>query len=213
MQLVPGDPAILVAGLSATPAGGRAGPRSSSASTSRSTSSSGAGTPNLAAGRPRHLLPARPRASSQATIERLPVSISIALYALVMTLAVRHPRRRARGAAPEHLARPGGHDDRADRRQPAQFLARPDADRRCSRCSSAGCRRGGYVDFRDDFVGWLRPPTLPAISLAHAADGAARAHHPLDHARGAAPGLHPHRARQGPARAPWWSASTRSRTR
>ena len=49
------------------------------------------------------------------------------------------------------------------------------------------------------FVGWLRTATMPAVSLALLQIGPARAHHPLDHARGAAPGLHPHRARQGPA--------------
>ena len=72
---------------------------------------------------------------------------------------------------------------------------------------------GGYVPFTDDPVGWLRPSTMPAISLALLQVGPARAHHALDHAGGAAPGLHPHGARQGPAGRLVVIASTRFRTR
>ena len=55
---------------------------------------------------------------------------------------------------------------------------------------------GGYIAFTDDPVGWLRTSTMPAISLALLQVGPACAHHALHDAGGAAAGLHPHGARQ-----------------
>ena len=67
---------------------------------------------------------------------------------------------------------------------------------------------GGQADIRPG-TSWLAALgdrlRYLALPVAHARAGAGRRLHPLHarrHDRGAAPGLHPHRARQGPARRP-----------
>ena len=151
------------------------------------------------------------RACSRSTIERLPVSLSIALYALALTLVF--------GIVAGVLAalRQNSWLDQAAMTialigvSPAELLARPDADR-----PVLGAARLAADRRLCPFPRRLRrlvPGRHAAGDLAGAAaDRPARAHHPLDHARGAAPGLHPHRARQGPARARRGRPSTRSRT-
>ena len=156
---------------------------------------------NLAAGRsraPRFLLG---RDVLEVTIERLPVSISIALYALVMTLLF--------GIVAGVLAalRQNTWLDQLVMTIALIGVSLPNFWLGLMLIVLFAVQlgwlpSGGYVDFRDDLVGWLQAAD-PARDLARdAADGPARAHHPLDHAGGAAPGLHPHGARQGPARAP-----------
>jgi peptide/nickel transport system permease protein len=87
MKLVPGDPAVVIGGSNATPPRSSNHPRAISASTSRSTSSSLHFYGNLAAGRSRPLAAAR-QAGGEATIERLPVTIGLSLYALSLTLLI-----------------------------------------------------------------------------------------------------------------------------
>jgi peptide/nickel transport system permease protein len=163
MQLVPGDPAILVAGLSATPE-----------EVERVRQQLGLNQPfhiqlwhwyvNLLHGDlgTSFLLG---RDVIEVTIERLPVSISIALYALVLTLVF--------GIVAGVLAalRQNSWLDQAVMTIALIGVSLPNFWLGLMLIVLFAVQlgwlpSGGYVDFRDDPLGWLRATTLPAISLA-----------------------------------------------
>jgi len=163
MQLVPGDPAILVAGLNATPD-----------EVERIRVQLGLNEPfhiqllhwyaNLLRGDlgTSFLLG---RDVIEVTIERLPVSISIALYALAMTLVF--------GIVAGVLAalRQNSWVDQAVMTIALIGVSLPNFWLGLMLIVLFAVHlgwlpSGGYVDFRDDLVGWLRATTLPAISLA-----------------------------------------------
>jgi peptide/nickel transport system permease protein len=163
MQLVPGDPAIVVAGLQATPA-----------DVERVREQLGLNEPfhiqlltwyaNLLQGDlgTSFLLG---RDVLEVTIERLPVSISIALYALVMTLAV--------GILAGIIAalRQNSWVDQAVMTVALIGVSLPNFWLGLMLIVLFAVQlgwlpTGGYVDFRDDFFGWLAATTLPAVSLA-----------------------------------------------
>ncbi|HEX6144846.1 MAG TPA: ABC transporter permease [Geminicoccaceae bacterium] len=163
MQLVPGDPAIVVAGLQATPA-----------DVERVREQLGLNEPfhiqlltwygNLLQGDlgTSFLLG---RDVLEVTIERLPVSISIALYALVLTLAV--------GILAGVIAalRQNTWVDQAVMTIALIGVSLPNFWLGLMLIVLFAVQlgwlpTGGYVDFRDDFFGWLAATTLPAVSLA-----------------------------------------------
>ena len=118
-------------------------------------------------------------------------------------LAPRPCRRHRLGGAPVRLDRPHRHLPGADRHLDALLLARPAHDPavRGRAQMAAGL---GHVRHL-----WRRRPRRPPPPSRHAGDhargrgdGRHRPAHPHRHARGAAPGLYPHRARQGADRAP-----------
>jgi hypothetical protein len=99
------------------------------------------------------------------TIERLPVSISIALYALVLTLLV--------GILSGVLAalRQNSWVDQAVMTFALIGVSVPNFWLGLMLIVLFAVHlgwlpSGGYVDFRDDLFGWLQATTLPAISLA-----------------------------------------------
>jgi peptide/nickel transport system permease protein len=163
MQLVPGDPAVLVAGLSATPA-----------EVEQVRVQLGLDQPfhiqllhwygNLLQGDlgTSFLLG---RDVLEVTIERLPVSISIALYALVLTLVF--------GIASGVLAalRQNTWVDQAVMTFALIGVSLPNFWLGLMLIVLFAVHlgwlpSGGYVDFRVDFFGWLAATTLPAVSLA-----------------------------------------------
>ena len=163
MQLVPGDPAIVVAGLQATPE-----------DVERVREQLGLNEPfhiqlltwygNLLQGDlgTSFLLG---RDVLEVTIERLPVSISIALYALLMTLVV--------GILAGIIAalRQNTWIDQAVMTVALIGVSLPNFWLGLMLIVLFAVQlgwlpTGGYVDFRDDFFGWLAATTLPAVSLA-----------------------------------------------
>jgi peptide/nickel transport system permease protein len=163
MQLVPGDPAILVAGLSATPE-----------EVERVREQLGLNEPfhvqllhwyaNLLRGDlgTSFLLG---RDVLEVTLERLPVSISIALYALAVTLLF--------GIVAGVFAalRQNSWVDQAVMTVALIGVSLPNFWLGLMLIVLFAVHlgwlpSGGYVDFRDDLVGWFRAATLPAISLA-----------------------------------------------
>ena len=101
----------------------------------------------------------------EATLERLPVSLSIAVYSLVLTLLLGISCGVIAALQPQHLDRPGGDGVRADRRVAAELLARPDADRPVLGAAGLAADRR-LCALADGFVGWFRTTTMPAVSLA-----------------------------------------------
>jgi len=163
MQLVPGDPAIVVAGLSASPA-----------EVERVREQLGLNEPfhiqlvswyaNLLRGDlgTSFLLG---RDVVEVTLERLPVSLSIAVYALALTLAF--------GIVLGVIAalRQNSWLDQAVMTLALIGVSLPNFWLGLMLVIVFAVQLGwlptsGYVDFRVDPVGWLRATTLPAISLA-----------------------------------------------
>jgi len=163
MQLVPGDPAILVAGLNATPE-----------DVERVRAQLGLNEPfhiqlwhwyaNLLQGDlgTSFLLG---RDVLEVTIERLPVSISIALYALAMTLFF--------GIVAGVLAalRQNSWLDQLVMTIALIGVSLPNFWLGLMLIVLFAVQlgwlpSGGYIDFREDFFGWLQATTLPAVSLA-----------------------------------------------
>ena len=163
MQLVPGDPAIVVAGLQATPE-----------DVERVRQQLGLNEPfhvqlltwygNLLQGDlgTSFLLG---RDVLEVTIERLPVSISIALYALLLTLVV--------GILSGVIAalRQNTWIDQAVMTLALIGVSLPNFWLGLMLIVLFSVQlgllpTGGYVDFRVDFFGWLASTTLPAVSLA-----------------------------------------------
>ncbi len=163
MQLVPGDPAIILAGLNATPA-----------EVDEVRQRLGLDQPfhvqllswyaNLLQGDlGRSMLLGRDVVD--VTLERLPVSISIALYAFVITVAV--------GLVLGIVAAlfPNTWIDQSVMTVALIGVSLPNFWLALMLIVLFAVQLGwlptaGYVDFRTDFVGWLRSTTLPAISLA-----------------------------------------------
>jgi peptide/nickel transport system permease protein len=163
MQLVPGDPAVVVAGLSATPA-----------EVEEVRERLGLNEPfhiqlvswyaNLLRGDlgTSFLLG---RDVVEVTLERLPVSISIAIYALVLTLVF--------GILLGIIAalRQNTWIDQSVMTVALIGVSLPNFWLGLMLVVIFAVQLGwlptaGYVDFREDFVGWLRSTTLPAVSLA-----------------------------------------------
>jgi peptide/nickel transport system permease protein len=163
MQLVPGDPAVIVAGLQATPA---------EVQLVRE---------QLGLDQPFHIQLLHWYANLlqgdlgtsfllgrdvlEVTIERLPVSISIALYALVMTLVF--------GIVSGVFAalRQNSWIDQAVMTFALIGVSLPNFWLGLMLIVLFAVQlgwlpSGGYVDFREDFLGWLAAATLPAVSLA-----------------------------------------------
>jgi peptide/nickel transport system permease protein len=163
MQLVPGDPAQVIAGLSATPA---------EVQQIRE---------QLGLDRPFHvqllswyanLLQGDLGTSFllgrdviEVTLERLPVSISIAVYALILTLAF--------GILLGVIAalRQNSWVDQLVMTIALIGVSLPNFWLGLMLIVIFAVQLGwlpssGYIDFRDDFWGWLRAATLPAVSLA-----------------------------------------------
>jgi peptide/nickel transport system permease protein len=163
MQLVPGDPAILIAGLQATPA-----------EVQQIRVELGLDQPfhiqlfrwyaNLLHGDlGRSLLLGRDVLT--VTLERLPVSLSIALYALVMTLLVG-----ILGGIVAALHQ-NSWIDQSVMTMALVGVSLPNFWLGLMLIVLFAVHlgwlpAGGYVDFRVDFIGWLRATTLPALSLA-----------------------------------------------
>ena len=163
MQLVPGDPAMLIAGLQATPDQVQA-----------VREQLGLDQPfhvqllswygNLLQGDlGRSLLLGRD--VLEVTLERLPVSLSIALYALLLTVVI--------GIAGGVLAalRQNTWVDQAVMTVALIGVSLPNFWLALMLIILFAVQlgwlpSGGYVDFRDDFLGWLGAATLPAVSLA-----------------------------------------------
>ena len=163
MQLVPGDPAIILAGLNATPA-----------EVDEVRQRLGLDQPfhvqllswyaNLLQGDlGRSMLLGRDVVD--VTLERLPVSISIALYAFVITVAV--------GLVLGIVAAlfPNTWIDQSVMTVALIGVSLPNFWLALMLIVLFAVQLGwlptaGYIDFRTDFVGWLRSTTLPAVSLA-----------------------------------------------
>ncbi|MDF1586939.1 ABC transporter permease [Marinimicrococcus flavescens] len=163
MQLVPGDPAIMVAGLQATPD-----------EVERVRVQLGLDQPfhmqllhwygNLLQGDlgTSFLLG---RDVLEVTLERLPVSISIAVYALVMTLLV------SIVAGIIAALRQNSWVDQLVMTIALIGVSLPNFWLGLMLIVLFSVHlgwlpTGGYVDFREDFWGWLQAATLPAVSLA-----------------------------------------------
>ena len=196
IHLIPGDPAVAIAGLSATPE-----------QIANIRHDLGLDQPLLTqlwrwyagllhGNLGRSLLLGQPVV--HATMLRLPVTLALSAYALVITLLIGLVQRHRRGAAAEHLGGPGGDDVRDDRHLAAEFLSRPADDHLLrGRAALAADRRLRRVHRRS--AGLARHLHHAGDLAGAAAGGTAGAHHALHHAGGAATGLHPHRARQGAA--------------
>ena len=101
----------------------------------------------------------------QAVWQRLPVTLSLSLYGLVLTLLLGIVRRRAGGAAAEHGGGPDGDGRRHARHLDAVFFFGPLLVLLFA-VKLGWLPSGGYVPFMADPWGWLRAATLPAVSLA-----------------------------------------------
>jgi peptide/nickel transport system permease protein len=163
MQLVPGDPAILIAGLQATPE-----------DVQRVREQLGLDRPfyiqllsyyaNLFQGNLGSSL-LLGRDVLDVTLERLPVSLSIALYALILTVSV--------GLFSGIIAalHQNTWADQAVMTVALIGVSLPNFWLALMLIVLFAVQlgwlpSGGYVDFRVDFIGWLRAATLPAVSLA-----------------------------------------------
>ncbi len=142
IHLIPGDPAAAIAGLSATPE-----------QIANIRHDLGLDQPlmtqlvrwyaNLLHGDlGRSLLLGQPVV--EATMFRLPVTIALSLYALVITLVIGLVVRRAGGAAAEYLGGSGGDDVRDGRYFAAEFLSRPADDHSVRGRSALAADRGLY---------------------------------------------------------------------
>ena len=211
MQLIPGDPAAVIGGHERHAGADRRRSGPISASTSRSLVQLVRWYGGLLQGDlGRSILLGQ--AVMPATLQRLPVTIALSAYALVLTLLL--------GLASGIIAalRQNTWIDQAAMMFALLGISMPNFWLGLLMIILFAVQlgwlpTGGYVAFTDDPVGWLRTSTMPAISLALLQVGPARAHHALDHAGGAAPGLHPHGARQGAAAAARGDASMRWPTR
>lgn len=163
MQLVPGDPAILIAGLQATPDEvqqvreqlGLDRPFYIQLATWYGNLLRGDLGTSLLLGRD----------VLEVTLERLPVSFSIAFYALVLTVVV--------GMASGVLAalRQNTWVDQAVMTFALIGVSLPNFWLALMLIILFAVQlgwlpSGGYIDFREDFWGWLQAATLPAVSLA-----------------------------------------------
>ncbi|MGI9334274.1 MAG: ABC transporter permease [Gammaproteobacteria bacterium] len=163
MQLVPGDPAVLIAGLQASPEEvqqvrvqlGLDRPfYVQLASWYLNLFQGNLGTSLLLG-----------RDVLDVTLERLPVSVSIALYALILTVVV--------GIVAGSVAalRRNTWVDQSVMTMALIGVSLPNFWLALMLIILFAVQlgwlpSGGYVDFRDDFIGWLRAATLPAVSLA-----------------------------------------------
>ncbi|MCP5150425.1 MAG: ABC transporter permease [Ectothiorhodospiraceae bacterium] len=163
MQLVPGDPAVLIAGLSATPAEveqvriqlGLDKPFHVQLLSWYGNMLDGNLGTSLLLGRD----------VLEVTLERLPVSFSIALYALVLTVAV--------GIFSGIVAalRQNTWVDQIVMTIALVGVSLPNFWLALMLVILFAVQLGwlpssGYVDFREDLVGWFQAATLPAVSLA-----------------------------------------------
>lgn len=163
MQLVPGDPAVLIAGLQASPEEvqqirvqlGLDRPfYVQLASWYLNLFQGNLGTSLLLG-----------RDVLDVTVERLPVSLSIALYALILTVVV--------GIVAGSVAalRRNTWVDQSVMTMALIGVSLPNFWLALMLIILFAVQlgwlpSGGYVDFRGDFIGWLRAATLPAVSLA-----------------------------------------------
>ena len=130
--------------------------------------------------------------------QRLEPTVALTVCTLFISVVVAVPLGVVAAWKVGHVDRPRGDGLLGARLLGAGLRASPICSSWCSRSSSTGCRCRAMSASPNGFWPFLAAHDPADARARHDLMRADRAHHARQHARGAEPGLHPHRAGQGP---------------